>query len=88
MKNKGLKLTAPSVCSTFKILEATITILAPNGLEYEDASDYSIVAKITFGNTSFLLTGDAEAVSEIQMLSKGLDLSATDFKLEHHGINY
>jgi competence protein ComEC len=85
VKNKGLELTVPSVGSTFKIGDATVTILSPNGADYEDANDYSIVVKVTFGNTSFLLTGDAEAVSETQMLSKGLDLSATVLKVGHHG---
>lgn len=85
VKNKGLKLTVPVVGSTFKIGDAVINILAPNGTGYEDPNDYSIVVKVTFGNTSFLLTGDAEAVSESQMLSKGLDLSATVLKVGHHG---
>ncbi|MGH4118935.1 ComEC/Rec2 family competence protein [Clostridium sp.] len=85
VQNNGLKLTVPTVGSTFKIGDATVTVLAPNGIEYEDANDYSIVVKITFGNTSFLLTGDAEAESENQMLSKGLDLSATVLKVSHHG---
>ncbi len=85
VKNKGLKLTTPTVGSTFKIGDATITILAPNGTGYEDPNDYSIVVKVTFGSTSFLLTGDAEAVSESQMLSNGLDLSATVLKVGHHG---
>jgi len=85
VKNKGLKLTAPSVGSTFKIGDATVKILAPNGSGYEDPNDYSIVVKVTFGNTSFLLTGDAEATSESEMISKGLDLSATVLKVGHHG---
>jgi len=85
VKNKGLTLTAPTVGSTVNIGEATVTILAPNGTGYEDANDYSIVVKVTYGNTSFLLTGDAEAVSESQMVSKGLDLSATVLKVGHHG---
>ncbi len=85
VKNKGLKLTAPTVGSTFNIGDATVTILAPNGTGYEDPNDYSIVVKVVFGNTSFLLTGDAEAESESQMLSKGLDLSATVLKVGHHG---
>jgi len=85
VKNKGLQLTAPTVGDTFNIGEATVTILAPNGTGYEDANDYSIVVKVTYGNTSFLLTGDAEAVSESQMVSKGLDLSATVLKVGHHG---
>jgi len=85
VKNKGLKLTAPSVGITFKIGDATVKILAPNGNGYEDPNDYSIVVKVTFGNTSFLLTGDAEATSESEMLSNGLDLSATVLKVGHHG---
>ena len=85
VKNKGLKLTAPTVGSTFKIGDATVKILAPNGTGYDNPNDYSIVVKVTYGNTSFLLTGDAEAVSESEMLSKGLDLSATVLKVGHHG---
>lgn len=85
VKNKGLKLIVPPVGSTFKVGDAIVTILAPNGTDYEDANDYSIVVKVVFGNNSFLLTGDAEAESEIQMLSKGLDLSATVLKVGHHG---
>jgi competence protein ComEC len=85
VKSKGLNLTVPPVGSTFKIGNATVTILAPNGTGYDDPNDYSIVAKVVFGNTSFLLTGDAEAESESQMLSKGLDLSATVLKVGHHG---
>jgi competence protein ComEC len=85
VKNKDMQLTAPTVGTTFNIGEATATILAPNGTGYEDANDYSIVIKLTYGNTSFLLTGDAEAVSESQMVSKGLDLSATVLKIGHHG---
>jgi competence protein ComEC len=85
VKNKGLKLTAPTVGSTFNIGDATVTILAPNGTSYDDANDYSIVVKVVFGNTSFLLTGDAEAESESEIVSKGLDLSATVLKVGHHG---
>lgn len=85
VKNKGLILTEPSVGSTFNLGEATVTILAPNGTGYEDANDYSIVVKVTYGNTSFLLTGDAEAASESQMGSNGSDLSATVLKVGHHG---
>jgi competence protein ComEC len=85
VKNKGLQLTVPTVGESFKLGDATITVLAPNSATYTDANDYSIVLKVQYGNTSFLLTGDAEAVSESEMLSKGLDLSATVLKVGHHG---
>lgn len=85
VKNKGLQLTAPVVGNTFKVGDVAATILAPNGSGYDDANDYSIVIKLAYGSTSFLLTGDAEAISESQMVSKGLNLSATVLKVGHHG---
>lgn len=85
VKNKGLKLTVPTVGESFKLGEATVTILAPNSTEYKDTNDYSIVLKVTFGSNSFLLTGDAESVSEKEMISKGLNLEATVLKVGHHG---
>ena len=45
VKNKGLKLTAPTVGESFKLGKATVTILAPNGTGYKDSNDYSIVLK-------------------------------------------
>lgn len=85
VKGKGLKLTVPSVGESFKLGDATVTVLAPNGSSYEDANDYSIVLKVVYGNTSFLLTGDAESISESEMVNKGLDLGATVLKVGHHG---
>ena len=64
IKNKGLKITAPTPGQSFKLGEATCTILAPNGSGYEDVNNESIVIKVTFGSNSFLFTGDAENVSE------------------------
>lgn len=64
---------------------AEVIMLAPNAGTYEDLNNCSAVIKITFGATSFLLTGDAEAESEGQMLSKGFDLKADVLKVGHHG---
>lgn len=60
-------------------------MLAPNNTKYENTNNYSIVLKITYGNTKFLFTGDAEKISEQEMLSKDLDLSADVLKIGHHG---
>ncbi|MBZ0312412.1 MBL fold metallo-hydrolase [Clostridium butyricum] len=85
VQNKGMQFTVPSVGETFNLGEAKCTILAPNGSTYEDANNYSIVIKLEYGNNSFLFTGDAEDVSEKEMLSKGLDLKADVLKAGHHG---
>jgi len=85
IKNKGLKITTPTPGQSFKLGSAICTILAPNGSGYEDVNNESIVIKITFGSNSFLFTGDAEEVSEKEMLSKGYDLKADVLKVGHHG---
>jgi len=82
---KGMKATAPVISESFKLGEATCTILAPNGTGYKDANNYSIVLRVTFGSTSFMFDGDAEDVSENEMLAKGLDVSANVLKVGHHG---
>lgn len=84
-KSKGLTFNVPVVGQTFRVGNATVTVLAPNGANYEDGNDYSIVLKVQYGSNSFLLTGDAEAVSEKEMLAKGLNLKADVLKISHHG---
>lgn len=64
-----------------------VEIFAPNSEDYEDLNDYSVVIKITYGNTSFLLTGDAERISEEEMIKLGYNLKADVLKVGHHGSN-
>jgi competence protein ComEC len=45
----------------------------------------SIILKLTYGDVSFLFTGDAERVEEADILEVGYDLSATVLKVSHHG---
>ncbi|MBZ9693313.1 ComEC/Rec2 family competence protein [Clostridium sp. M14] len=85
LQNKGLKITAPTVGDTLTIGNATLQFLAPNSATYQDLNNYSIVCKLKYGNTSYLFTGDAESLSEGEILAKQLDISADVLKLGHHG---
>ncbi len=85
LQNKGIKLTAPTVGDTLNVGNATLQFLAPNSATYQDMNNYSIVCKLRFGNTSYLFTGDAESLSEGEILAKQLDISADVLKLGHHG---
>ncbi len=86
IKDKGLKITTPIPWSKVNLdNQVDITVLAPNSDNYEDTNDYSIVLKIVYKNTSFLLTGDAEAISEAEMLKRGFNLKADVLKVGHHG---
>ncbi len=64
-----------------------IRLFAPNSDTYDETNNYSIVSKITFGDVSFLFTGDAEEDVEEEILARFHqdDLSATVLKLGHHG---
>ncbi|HEY8464175.1 MAG TPA: ComEC/Rec2 family competence protein [Bacillota bacterium] len=86
VKAKKLPVTTARAGVTLPLHPAVkARFLAPNRGEYEELNNYSAVLKITHGQNSFLLTGDAEAVSEDEMLQKGYDLKAKLLKVGHHG---
>jgi competence protein ComEC len=82
---KGLKITSPVSGTEIKLNSATGKIVAPNGSDYKDLNDSSVVIKLTFGENSFMLMGDAEAVSEKEILANGVDIKADLLKVGHHG---
>lgn len=84
-ERKGLQVTALIPGEAFKVGEAECSILAPVFEGYDKENNYSVVMKLRYGNTSFLFTGDAESVSEKDMMRRGYDLSANVLKLGHHG---
>lgn len=83
--NKGLKITKAVVGDTYSLGDASFIIIAPNSGSYEDLNNYSVGIKLTYGSTSFILAGDAETISEGEMLDNGINLSADVVKLGHHG---
>jgi competence protein ComEC len=48
-------------------------------------NDFSCVLKISAGERSLLITGDAERRGELELLESGVDLSATALLAGHHG---
>jgi competence protein ComEC len=86
IKEKGIKITAAH--AGLDILEQDglqATFAAPCGSDYDKLNNYSAIVKIQYGSTSFLLTGDAEDISEKEMLDNSLDLRADVLKVGHHG---
>ncbi len=80
---RGGGITVPSVGDTYALGGAEVKILGING--GDDTNDTSIVLMITYGQTKFLFTGDAEREAERVILDSGVDLSATVLKVGHHG---
>lgn len=69
--------------------EITGEFLAPVGNNYDDLNNYSAVLKLTYNDVSFLFTGDAEDISENEMLENSYSsLDADVLKVGHHGSRY
>jgi len=77
-------ITVPSHGDRFKLGSADVVIIGPV-TEYGDPNNTSIVARIVYGDTAFLFTGDAERISEQDILEMGYNISATVLKVGHHG---
>lgn len=84
MEYRGYQNTPPHPGDVYSLGGAEFTIIAPNG-EYEDDNNSSIGIKLTYGNTAFLFTGDAETEAEADMIQSGMDLKADVLHAGHHG---
>jgi len=85
VKNQGIKIAVPVSGESFFLGDISFKILAPNGSEYDATNNYSIVTRVTYGQNSFLNMGDAEALSEKEILSRGYELNSDVVKIGHHG---
>jgi len=60
-------------------------VLAPNSMWYSETNEYSLVTRLVYKDTSFLFTGDAESVSELEMVKAGYEIDSDLLKVGHHG---
>ncbi|MFZ2192910.1 MAG: ComEC/Rec2 family competence protein [Candidatus Moraniibacteriota bacterium] len=68
--------------------EIELEVLSPNGENMEnlkDTNSASVVTRLSFGENSFLFTGDLPLDVEAQMLKKNLFSSTKVLKVSHHG---
>lgn len=85
LTTKGLKYEAPKEDSSFKLGDASITVIsALSGAS--DLNDSSIVLKLVYGNHSFMFMGDASSSVEKKILDKNIESSV--LKVGHHGSEY
>ena len=83
IQDKGLSIKTGK--SGVKVLDEDnldIVMVAPSSDDYSNLNNYSIVLKITYGDVSFLYTGDAEEESLEEITS---DIKADVLKVGHHG---
>jgi competence protein ComEC len=56
----------------------------PNGYETENLNDTSLVLRVSYGDVSFLLTGDFESPAQRILMGRS-DVTANILKVPHHG---
>ena len=88
VSNEGLKVTTIKAGDNSKINlgdGTKVEIFSPVSETYDNLNNYSPIMKITFGENSFLFTGDAEKLVEKQVLANGENLNSDVLKVGHHG---
>lgn len=85
IEDKNLKYKVPLIGEYFTIGDAKVRVVY-TGSNEKDLNNSSIVLKLTFGNNSFLFTGDAEEKIEKLILNTNID--ADVLKVGHHGSSY
>lgn len=86
IQKKGLKITTAKPGLPIDLgLELKTAVLAPIEADYDELNNYSVVIRLVYGQISFLFTGDAEKLSENQIIASGAELSSTVLKVGHHG---
>lgn len=77
-------ITIPRYDDRFMVGGAEVRFVGPV-TPTRDTNNGSLVCLLTYGDTRFLFTGDAEVESEEAMLAAGADLGADVLKVGHHG---
>lgn len=85
IKKKNIKIKPAKAGIKFDVDGVEFELLAPNENYYEELNNYSVVVRVKYKSRAFLFMGDAEKLSEGEILKKGYEVGADVIKLGHHG---
>lgn len=81
---QGVSITVPDRGDSFSLGSALVTVLGPEkGKTF--SNNTSVVLRVEYGKTSFLLTGDSEKQDEDELVASGVKLKSTLLLVGHHG---
>lgn len=85
VKKQKLKIKSAKAGVDLPLDGVQAKFLAPVGDYGKDLNAWSAVLKVTYKNTSYLFSGDAERKSETDMVNSSANLKADVYKVGHHG---
>ena len=83
--SRGLKITKPKPGDSYDLGNASFTILSPVKDYGNDLNNWSVGIRLTYGDNSFVMCGDAENQAEEDIIKSGAVLKADVLKAGHHG---
>lgn len=84
IQNSDMKVISSKVGDIYQLGSATFEIYGPVTDDAEDINNMSIVMKVTYGENTFMFTGDAEKEEELEVIDTGADLDCDVLKVGHH----
>lgn len=84
LKENNIKVEATKGRKNFNLGDMRFDFYGPVSND-TNINNNSVVLKVTYGEISFLFTGDAEKFEENEILEKGNNLKSTVLKVGHHG---
>jgi len=92
IEEKNIEMEIPIAGHVYQFDNVSLEILFPfediSAKEIKDLNDTSIVARLDYGQSCFLFTGDAPATIEEELLQHGSNLECDILKVGHHGSKY
>ena len=84
VENAQLTLEVPDQGVQYRLGDARFEFIGPLE-DHNNVNDDSLVMRLTYGDTSFLFTGDMTADSEKELIEDGENIKCDVLKVGHHG---
>ena len=85
LDNAGADLLEAARGDTIPLGSLTFSVLSPAAISAEDQNANSLVLRMAYEKTTFMLMGDADRTAEAGILAAGLPVRADILKVGHHG---
>ena len=85
IKEQDIALAYPAVGDTYTLGDASFTVVCPKAYDPKEDNDNSVGIRLVYGDTSFLICGDAGKAEEQVMLDSGVTLESDVYLASHHG---
>jgi Predicted hydrolase (metallo-beta-lactamase superfamily) len=85
IENQDMRVTLPVLGDKYLMGGAKFTIVSTGDGYGDNLNNHSVGIRLEYGDTSFIMAGDAERQAELDMSETGIYLGSDVLKVNHHG---